>query len=106
MKQQKMKLANTNGLTHVDLDFDPAYHAVWAKLRYPDRPCISNGLIEDLQQVQTLVSSIAKKGYESDDPDRLRYQILSSTQPRCLLSRWGSGTIYSSDQRRRPSEAG
>jgi DSF synthase len=80
MKQQ-MKLAKNTGLTHVDLEFDSEYHAVWAKLRYPDRPCISNGLINDLQQVQSLVSSIAKKGHESADPERLRYQILCSTQP-------------------------
>jgi DSF synthase len=80
MKQQ-MKLAKNTGLAHVDLEFDSEYHAVWAKLRYPDRPCISNGLINDLQQVQSLISSIAKKGHESDDPERLRYQILCSTQP-------------------------
>ncbi|WP_260292921.1 crotonase/enoyl-CoA hydratase family protein [Sedimenticola hydrogenitrophicus] len=81
MKQHKIEMANTRGLTHVDLEFDPAYHAVWARLRYPDRPCISNGLIRDLQQVQTLISSIARKGHESGDPHRLRYQILSSSLP-------------------------
>ncbi|WP_275098284.1 crotonase/enoyl-CoA hydratase family protein [Sedimenticola hydrogenitrophicus] len=81
MKQHKIEVANTRGLTHVDLEFDPAYHAVWARLRYPDRPCISNGLIRDLQQVQTLISSIARKGHESGDPHRLRYQILSSSLP-------------------------
>ncbi|MCW8880720.1 MAG: crotonase/enoyl-CoA hydratase family protein [Sedimenticola sp.] len=81
MMQQKIKLASNSGLTHVDVEFDPEYHAVWAKLRYPDRPCISNGLINDLQQVQSLVSSLAKKGHKSDDPERLRYQILCSSQP-------------------------
>lgn len=81
MKQQKIKVANPRGLTHVEVEFDPAYHAVWARLCFPDRPCISTGLIRDLQQVQTLVSSIARKGYESDDPNRLRYQILSSSLP-------------------------
>jgi hypothetical protein len=30
MKQHKIEVANTRGLTHVDLEFDPAYHAVWA----------------------------------------------------------------------------
>ncbi|WP_428607821.1 crotonase/enoyl-CoA hydratase family protein [Sedimenticola sp.] len=81
MKQQNIKMANTRGLTHVELDFDPAFHAVWARLRYPGRPCISNGLISDLQQAQTLISSIAKKGHESGDPHRLRYQILCSSVP-------------------------
>lgn len=80
MKQQ-MKLAKNTGLTHVDLEFDSEYHAVWAKLRYPGRPCISKGLISDLQQVQSLVSANAKKGHEADDPERLRYQILCSAQP-------------------------
>ncbi len=81
MKQQKIKVANNPGLTHVEIDFDPAYHAVWARLRFPERPCISCGLISDLQQVQGLVSSLARKGHESGDPDRLRYQILSSSLP-------------------------
>lgn len=81
MKQQIIKLADPRELTHVKVEFDPAYHAVWAKLRFPDRPCISTGLIRDLQQVQAQVSAIARKGYESDDSDRLRYQILSSDLP-------------------------
>lgn len=81
MKQQKTKISNINELEHVILDFDPAHCAVWAKLQYPDRPCMSSGLIDDLRQVQMLVSSIAKNEYATDDPDRLRYQILSSSQP-------------------------
>ncbi len=81
MKQQKMKLASNSGLKHVDVEFDSEYDAVWARLRYPDRPCISNGLIKDLQQVQSLVSSRVKNAHENDDPERLRYQILCSSEP-------------------------
>lgn len=81
MKQQKMKLASNSGLTHVDVEFDSEHHAVWAKLRYPDRPCITTGLISDLQQVQSLVSSQVKKARDTDDPNRLRYQVLCSSEP-------------------------
>lgn len=81
MKQQKIEVTNTREWTQVELEFDPAYHAVWARLRYPDRPCISNGLIRDLRQVQARISAIARKGYDSGDPHRLRYQILSSSLP-------------------------
>jgi len=81
MKQQIIKLANPRVLTHVKVEFDPDYHAVWAKLCFPDRPCISNELIRDLQQVQAQVSGIARKGNETNDPNRLRYQILSSDLP-------------------------
>lgn len=81
MKQQFIKLADPRELTHMRVEFDPAYHAVWARLCFPDRPCISTELIKDLRQVQTQVSAIARKGYESGDPDRLRYQVLSSDLP-------------------------
>ncbi|AKH19326.1 crotonase/enoyl-CoA hydratase family protein [Sedimenticola thiotaurini] len=81
MKQQIVKLADPRELTHVKVEFDPEYHAVWAKLSFPDRPCISTDLIRDLQQVQNQVSSMARKGNDANDPNRLRYQILSSDLP-------------------------
>lgn len=81
MRQQKINLADASEYTHVDLDFDPDYHAVWARLRYPGRPCISNRLIDDLEQVQKQIALMARKEYQDGVPGRLRYQILSSAQP-------------------------
>lgn len=81
MKQQNIKMAGIPELAHVEVEFDPAFHAVWARLRFPDRPCISTGLISDLRQVQTRIASLATQGYESNDPHRLRYQILCSSMP-------------------------
>lgn len=81
MTQQEINSALANRYTHVELELDPAFQAVWARLCYPGRPCISTGLIDDLEQVQNRISRIARQAYQQGDPDRLRYQILSSRQP-------------------------
>ncbi|MCW8907012.1 MAG: crotonase/enoyl-CoA hydratase family protein [Sedimenticola sp.] len=81
MTQQQIKLANAEQYTHVDFELEPAYHAVWVRLRYPARPCISVGLIDDLEQVQNRIARIAKRDHKQHSPERLRYQILGSAQP-------------------------
>lgn len=81
MMEQQIELASAKQYTHVDVEFEPAYHAVWVRLRYPGRPCISNGLIDDLEQVQTRIARVAKQDFQQGEAERLRYQVLGSAQP-------------------------
>jgi DSF synthase len=66
---------------HLVLEFDLEHQTVWAKFKYPGRPCITTGLLTDLKKAQTEISEMAKLGYESGDSKRLKYQVLSSSLP-------------------------
>lgn len=81
MGLQNVKHAQKNNYQHLSLNFEPEYSAVWVKFRYPGRPCMSIDLLEDFSKAQSEISMHARKGYEDDSPQRLRYQILSSSHP-------------------------
>jgi DSF synthase len=66
---------------HLKLDFDPANQAVWMEFNYPGRPCMSPDLLRDFGRAQQEIATIARQGYESGDPSRLRYMVLSSGLP-------------------------
>lgn len=77
MKQQHL---NQDRLTmdFIDLEFEPANQVVWARMKHPGRPCISPGLLLELQRAQRL---IGEKGNARCGGDSYRYQVLCSGLP-------------------------
>ncbi len=66
---------------HLELLFEPAHQMVWANLHYTGRPCMSEGLLNDLNRAQTVIAEHAGNGYRQGDESRLMYQVLSSELP-------------------------
>jgi DSF synthase len=67
-------------MEHLDLVFDPDLRAIWVKMKYPGRPCISPGLLEDLQTAQKLIGQAMQDQDGGFNGEQLKYQILSSSR--------------------------
>ncbi|MCB1750359.1 MAG: enoyl-CoA hydratase/isomerase family protein [Gammaproteobacteria bacterium] len=63
---------------HINLVFEPEYQMVWARLRYPGRPCMSEELLRDVARAQQIVAEKATGEYQQDHASRLQYQVLGS----------------------------
>ncbi len=66
---------------HIALEVDQENQTAWTRLQYPGRPCISTGLLDDLQLAQDQISDLAKQGFGNDDSNKLKYQVLTSSVP-------------------------
>jgi len=60
------------------LVFEPEYQMVWARFRYPGRPCMTEDLLQDVAKAQHIVAERAVKEYEQELPSRLQYQVIGS----------------------------
>jgi len=81
MNKLKSQIRLNNSFDHVEVKYEPEYSAVWAKLQYPGRPCMSKGLLDDVAKAQQLIREYASYGHNTGDENRLRYQVLSSATP-------------------------
>jgi len=63
---------------HINLEFEPDHQMVWARFRYPGRPCMSEGLLQDVARAQQIVAEKAGREYEQGNSSRLLYQVLGS----------------------------
>ncbi len=75
------KAVTTSSFEHMDLIFEPEYQMVWANMRYPERPCMSPGLLRDVADAQKIIVDRARSAYEQGVENRLMYQVLASSQP-------------------------
>jgi len=75
------KAITTTRFQHMDLVFEPEYQVVWANMKYPERPCMSQGLLRDVASAQKIISERAHSAYEQGVENRLMYQVLASSQP-------------------------
>ncbi|HXK56593.1 MAG TPA: hypothetical protein PLZ16_08100 [Gammaproteobacteria bacterium] len=55
---------------HINLVFEPEYQMVWARLRYPGRPCMSEELLRDVARAQQIVAEKATGEYQQDHASR------------------------------------
>ncbi|RDH88437.1 MAG: enoyl-CoA hydratase [endosymbiont of Escarpia spicata] len=81
MNKLQSQIRLNNSFDHVEVKYEPEYNAVWAKLQYPGRPCMSKGLLDDVARAQQLIRESASYGHNTGDENRLRYQVLSSATP-------------------------
>ncbi len=81
MNKLQPQIRLNNSYDHVEVKYEPEYNAVWAKLQYPGRPCMSMGLLDDVAKAQQLIREYASYGHNTGDENRLRYQVLSSATP-------------------------
>jgi len=63
---------------NMNLVFEPEYQMVWARFRYPGRPCMSEDLLQDVARAQQIVAQRAAREYPQELPSRLQYQVLGS----------------------------
>jgi len=63
---------------HMTLEFNPEFQMVWARFRYPERPCMSEALLKDVARAQQIVAKKAASEYERGQASRLQYQVLGS----------------------------
>lgn len=63
---------------HMNLVFEPEHQMVWARFRYPERPCMSEDLLRDVARAQQIVAGKATREYEHGQVSRLQYQVLGS----------------------------
>jgi DSF synthase len=72
-------------LTHLNIIQDVGLRALWVELKYQtDRPCFTPELLEELQTVQRLIQKTAQTGYEQNLPDKLLFQVLTSSDKRAF----------------------
>ena len=64
-----------------DVRYEPEHQLIWSYFKYPGRPCISRGLLEDLEKAHNAVIPFARHGHQAGDTDRLLYQVVGSTLP-------------------------
>lgn len=63
---------------HLDLQFEPEFQMVWARFRYPGKPCMSQELLQDVARAQKVVVDRASKELEHGHSSRLLFQVLGS----------------------------
>jgi len=63
---------------HLDLQFEPEFQMVWARFRYPGKPCMSQELLQDVAMAQKIVVDKARKDIEQGVSSKLLYQVLGS----------------------------
>jgi len=66
---------------HLDVSYEPENQVVWVQFKFPGRPCMSRELLAEISSVQKIIGQKARLGYESDDKNRLMFQVLGSTNP-------------------------
>jgi DSF synthase len=69
-------------LRNIRIERDDLNRAVWVELNYRGRPCFSAQVLEDVRTAQHAIRQRAKLEHEQELPNRLLYQVLSSTHPR------------------------
>lgn len=62
----------------MDLQFEPEFQMVWARFRYPGKPCMSQELLQDVARAQKVVVDRASKELEHGHSSRLLFQVLGS----------------------------
>lgn len=65
----------------LDIRFEAAERSVWVRMQPQGRPCMTPSLLNEFVRAQQMISSLAHAGYESKDPNRLAYQVLTSATP-------------------------
>lgn len=63
---------------HLDLQFEPEFQMVWARFRYPGKPCMSQELLQDVARAQKVVVDRVSKELEHGHSSRLLFQVLGS----------------------------
>ena len=66
-------------LHHLKVTNDSSSRAIWIEFKYRNRPCFSRGLLEDVARVQRYIQQVAQAGYRENTPDRLLFQVISSS---------------------------
>ncbi len=64
---------------HLQLQFEPTGRAVWVRLDYRGRPCMSMGVLNDLAIAQQAIGDLAQQGFQAGSSDGLAYQVLASS---------------------------
>ena len=72
-------------LSHLNVIQDTELRALWIELKHKQgRICMTPELLEELQAVRRLIQIKVQEEYEQNQPDRLLYQVLTSSDKRAF----------------------
>ena len=66
-------------LPNLKVTHDRNSRAIWVEFKYPDRPCFTTSLLDDVFRVQRSIRHVAETGHRNHDESRLLFQVLAST---------------------------
>jgi DSF synthase len=78
MKTSKHAFRRESEFNHLVLQPEPDQRAVWVRIRYSGRPCLSVGLLEDMLAAQQQVGDAALLAHQGGEQDGLAYQVMAS----------------------------
>lgn len=64
---------------HIDIDFDPDMEAIWCFQEHPERPCFSQGLLNEVLNLQTMLKDLLSGRTAEQMP--FKYLIWASSLP-------------------------
>ena len=64
-----------------EVRYEPEHQLVRSYFKYPGRPCISTGLLEDIAKAHNVIASYARQGYQVEDKKRLLFHVVDSKLP-------------------------
>lgn len=68
-------------LKHVDVHYDSKHECVWIDMQYPERPCMTPALLEDMARAQQSIRLAAEGAVRGTTGRNLAYQVLCSSRP-------------------------
>lgn len=72
-------------LTHLKVIRDEELRAIWPEMKHcQDRSCMTPELLEELQTAQRIIQQKVQAEYEQNRPDRLLFQVLTSSDKRAF----------------------
>ncbi len=80
MKTSNKPAARGRLFSHLELRAEPSERAIWVRMTYQGRPCMSTGLLADLVAAQQQIGDLAQAAHQARTPDGLAYQVLCSAQ--------------------------
>ena len=69
-------------LSNLAVTRDDANRAVWVELSYAERACFSTDILADVRAAQRAIRQTARTEFEKQAPDRLLFQVLTSSDTR------------------------
>lgn len=64
-----------------EIRYEPGRQLVWSSFKYPERPCMSYGLLSDIASANKAIESFVRQGLKSGEENPLLFQVAHSTTP-------------------------
>jgi len=78
MKTSSEQAVLGRSFNHLEPRPEPSGRAIWVRMTYQGRPCMSTGLLADLVAAQQQIGDLAQAAHQGRSADGLAYQVLCS----------------------------